>query len=193
MLLFRVKWCGYNDDPQPVTERLRDFAEQNWKNKAFRQMTFGLYCPPMAFCEQAKVRNPPAPAFATFVLSRGPSRATYLRVGTCSQVSHVWVRAFYGVLVFEHLNVCRSVSAFDEVNGLPCYPAFDGKHGRCRENSHWPALLVLAARSCVCRLKGRRAAFTNGDTGKFFTKRTAGRPVPGLSFRLFSCDLAAQH
>eukprot|EP00752_Nemacystus_decipiens_P003296 g3050.t1 len=49
-----AKWCGYVDDPQPVTERLRDFAEQNWKNKAFRQMTFGLYCPPMAFCEQAK-------------------------------------------------------------------------------------------------------------------------------------------
>ncbi|CAN0101748.1 unnamed protein product, partial [Ectocarpus fasciculatus] len=47
------KWCGYADDPQPVTERLVEFAEYGWKNKAFRQMTFGLYCPPMAFCEQA--------------------------------------------------------------------------------------------------------------------------------------------
>lgn len=53
------KWCGYVDDPEPVTTRLRDFAEQNWKNKAFRQMTFGLYCPPMAFCEQAQVTPPP--------------------------------------------------------------------------------------------------------------------------------------
>lgn len=34
-----------------------EFARDFWKNKAFRQMTFGLYCPPMAFCEQAKVRN----------------------------------------------------------------------------------------------------------------------------------------
>ncbi|CAN0088367.1 unnamed protein product [Scytosiphon promiscuus] len=48
------KWCGYVDDPQPVTERLVEFATQDWKNKAFRQMSFGLYCPPMAFCEQAK-------------------------------------------------------------------------------------------------------------------------------------------
>eukprot|EP00903_Cladosiphon_okamuranus_P012283 g11519.t1 len=48
------KWCGYVEDPQPVTERLVDFARHNWKNKAFRQMTFGLYCPPMAFCEQTK-------------------------------------------------------------------------------------------------------------------------------------------
>eukprot|EP00903_Cladosiphon_okamuranus_P015030 g13906.t1 len=48
------KWCGYVEDPEPVTTRLRDFAEFNWKNKAFRQMTFGLFCPPMAFCEQAK-------------------------------------------------------------------------------------------------------------------------------------------
>ncbi|CAN0219045.1 unnamed protein product [Scytosiphon promiscuus] len=48
------KWCGYAEDPMPITERLLEFAQQGWKNKAFRQMTFGLYCPPMAFCEQAK-------------------------------------------------------------------------------------------------------------------------------------------
>lgn len=41
----------------PITERLLEFAQQGWKNKAFRQMTFGLYCPPMAFCEQAKVSH----------------------------------------------------------------------------------------------------------------------------------------
>ncbi|CBJ29219.1 hypothetical protein Esi_0138_0056 [Ectocarpus siliculosus] len=49
-----TKWCGYANDPQPVTDRLVEFAEYGWKNKAFRQMTFGLYCPPNAFCEQAE-------------------------------------------------------------------------------------------------------------------------------------------
>ncbi|CAM9239120.1 unnamed protein product [Ectocarpus sp. 4 AP-2014] len=48
------KWCGYVNDPQPVTDRLVEFAKYGWKNKAFRQMTFGLYCPPNAFCEQAE-------------------------------------------------------------------------------------------------------------------------------------------
>ena len=52
------QWCGNIENPTPATERLLEFAKEGWKNKAFRQMTFGLYCPPMAFCEQAKVRAP---------------------------------------------------------------------------------------------------------------------------------------
>ena len=50
-----LQWCGNIDNPVPATERLLEFAQKGWKNKAFRQMTFGLYCPPMAFCQQAKV------------------------------------------------------------------------------------------------------------------------------------------
>ena len=55
------QWCGNIDNPVPATERLLEFAKKGWKNKAFRQMTFGLYCPPMAFCQQAKVRPLPYP------------------------------------------------------------------------------------------------------------------------------------
>ncbi len=51
-----LKWCGYAEEPEPATERLLEFAEHFWKNQAFRQMTFGLYCPPNAFCEESPVR-----------------------------------------------------------------------------------------------------------------------------------------
>ncbi|CAM9616207.1 unnamed protein product [Ascophyllum nodosum] len=47
------KFCGYAEDEGPATQRLVEFARDFWRNKAFRQMSFGLYCPPAAFCEQA--------------------------------------------------------------------------------------------------------------------------------------------
>ncbi|CAM9148414.1 unnamed protein product [Hapterophycus canaliculatus] len=46
-----AKWCGYAEHETPVTERLLEFAQQSWGNRAFRQMTFGLFCPPATFCE----------------------------------------------------------------------------------------------------------------------------------------------
>lgn len=67
-----MQWCGYVNDAQPVTDRLVEFAKDGWKNKAFRQMTFGLYCPPNAFCKQAQVRavlNPSCFA-STFIFKK---------------------------------------------------------------------------------------------------------------------------
>lgn len=55
LILISLQWCGNAESAVPVTDRLVEFAREGWKNKAFRQMTFGLYCPPAAFCEQAKV------------------------------------------------------------------------------------------------------------------------------------------
>ncbi|CAN0222420.1 unnamed protein product [Ectocarpus sp. 12 AP-2014] len=52
------KWCGHEEHPVPATERLLDFAQESWQNKAFKQMTFGLYCPPDTFCEEAEVDSP---------------------------------------------------------------------------------------------------------------------------------------
>ncbi|CAB1104435.1 unnamed protein product [Ectocarpus sp. CCAP 1310/34] len=51
------KWCGHEEHPVPATERLLDFAQESWRNQAFKQMTFGLYCPPDTFCEVAEVNN----------------------------------------------------------------------------------------------------------------------------------------
>ncbi|CAM9839575.1 unnamed protein product [Scytosiphon promiscuus] len=47
-----AKWCGYSDHETPVTDRLLEFARESWGNKAFRQMTFGLFCPSATFCQQ---------------------------------------------------------------------------------------------------------------------------------------------
>ncbi|CAM9248505.1 unnamed protein product [Ectocarpus sp. 4 AP-2014] len=52
------KWCGHEEHPVPATERLLDFAQKSWQNKAFKQMTFGLYCPRDTFCEEAEVDSP---------------------------------------------------------------------------------------------------------------------------------------
>lgn len=54
-----TQWCGYRESHLPLADRLVEFATLEWKNKAFRQMTFGLYCPPSAFCQQAKVIRRP--------------------------------------------------------------------------------------------------------------------------------------
>lgn len=51
-----TQWCGYAEHPVPATERLLEFAQYGWQNKAFKQMTFGLYCPPGTFCEEVRVR-----------------------------------------------------------------------------------------------------------------------------------------
>lgn len=42
----------------PTQQRLLEFAGRNWKNKAFRQMTFGLFPPAHAFRERSEL-NPP--------------------------------------------------------------------------------------------------------------------------------------
>ncbi|CAM9294983.1 unnamed protein product [Ectocarpus sp. 8 AP-2014] len=54
------KWCGDAEDSAPMSERLLEYAQRRWKNKAFTQMTFGLYCPPGAYCDTAKPGLPPA-------------------------------------------------------------------------------------------------------------------------------------
>lgn len=49
--------CG-NLEQEPgeasIEERLLEFAQRDWRNKAFRQMSYSKYCPPNAFCERSK-------------------------------------------------------------------------------------------------------------------------------------------
>ncbi|CAM9902494.1 unnamed protein product, partial [Scytosiphon promiscuus] len=49
------KWCGDSSTPELAAERLLDFAQQEWRNQAFRQMSFGMYCPPSVFCKESQV------------------------------------------------------------------------------------------------------------------------------------------
>ncbi|CAB1120652.1 unnamed protein product [Ectocarpus sp. CCAP 1310/34] len=53
------KWCGYADHPLPATDRLLDYAQQYWKNMAYKQMAFGMYCPHGLICEATEVRTAP--------------------------------------------------------------------------------------------------------------------------------------
>lgn len=46
-----------HDDP--VTDRLFDFASNDWKCKAMYQLSFSTYCPPGAFCDQTILANLP--------------------------------------------------------------------------------------------------------------------------------------
>ncbi|CAN0366243.1 unnamed protein product [Ectocarpus sp. 6 AP-2014] len=52
------KWCGNVDHPVPATERLLEFATEMWQNLAFKQMTYGLYCPPEAICGEMQLDAP---------------------------------------------------------------------------------------------------------------------------------------
>lgn len=53
------QWCGAQKDDQPLTLRLLEFANQDWRNKALVQMSFSRYCPGQAFCEKTTVKGNP--------------------------------------------------------------------------------------------------------------------------------------
>ncbi|CAB1103839.1 unnamed protein product [Ectocarpus sp. CCAP 1310/34] len=53
------KWCGHVDHPLPATDRLLEFAQQFWKNMAYKQMAYGMYCPRGHICEATEVQNLP--------------------------------------------------------------------------------------------------------------------------------------
>lgn len=50
------QWCGYADHPVPATDRLLDFTQNYWQNMAYKQMTYGMYCPPGLICKATEVR-----------------------------------------------------------------------------------------------------------------------------------------
>eukprot|EP00904_Undaria_pinnatifida_P005747 jgi/Undpi1/2301/HiC_scaffold_13.g05685.m1 len=53
------KWCGTSDHPDPITNRLVEFAREDWMCKAIYQLNFSSYCPPGAFCQQTMHGKPP--------------------------------------------------------------------------------------------------------------------------------------
>ncbi|CAN0296788.1 unnamed protein product [Ectocarpus sp. 6 AP-2014] len=53
------KWCGYADHPVPATDRLLDFTQHYWQSMAYKQMAYGMYCPPGLICEATEVGEPP--------------------------------------------------------------------------------------------------------------------------------------
>lgn len=59
MSIYCVQWCGSSDDPEPITNRLVEFARQDWMCKAIYQLNFSSYCPPGAFCQQTLHGKPP--------------------------------------------------------------------------------------------------------------------------------------
>lgn len=43
--LLSLQWCGNMEDPEPMTARLQDFAENSaWGYMAYKEMMFGIYC-----------------------------------------------------------------------------------------------------------------------------------------------------
>ncbi|CAM9277773.1 unnamed protein product, partial [Ectocarpus sp. 12 AP-2014] len=53
------KWCGHADHPIPAIDRLLDFARHSWKNMAYRQMAYGMYCPPGFICQATEDARAP--------------------------------------------------------------------------------------------------------------------------------------
>lgn len=54
-----TQWCGGVKDAEPITSRLLEFANSDWRCKAMYQLSFSEYCPPGAFCEQTITANVP--------------------------------------------------------------------------------------------------------------------------------------
>lgn len=69
------------------TERhLLEFAQYNWRNKAFRQMTFDTLCPKGAFCKKDKpdpYQNLNEPGTVELLKHVEEVLSTYTAVGTC--------------------------------------------------------------------------------------------------------------
>ncbi|CAM9181376.1 unnamed protein product [Scytosiphon promiscuus] len=80
------KWCGnleQEPDAAPIEMRLLEFAQRDWRNKAFRQMSYSKFCPPKAFCQRMDgiYQNVNNPGVMGMLAEFEDNLATYTAVG----------------------------------------------------------------------------------------------------------------